>query len=389
MSTHKSGRFHWRRLVNDIHLWMGIGSGLILFVVCLSGTLYAFRAEVERLLEPDKYRVEVAENAGRMSTEDLFAQISRQTGGMITSVSIPSAPNEAYKVRIKKNEEERRGSTYYVNPYTAEIIGGSDGPASAFFSTVFRLHRWLLMERATGRIIVGTATVIFVFIIISGYLLWIPRKLKLLRQSLTIKTTGNWKRVNYDLHNSLGFYAGIFLLVMALSGLCWSFEWYRDALGGVLGTKVFGSRGQAEVVSKVDENAFPLSVEEVLLKSNEQLPYPGDYVVYLPDTADAPVTVRKYRSASFAGLTAYDLLKLDQYSGEVLHQDIYAERPLNEKISTMIKPIHTGEIFGTFSKIIYFMASLIGTSLPVTGVMIWVNKLKKKRRKSRKPSMAS
>jgi len=377
-----------RKLINDLHLWMGIGSGIILFIVCLTGTIYAFRTEIEQVIEPDKYRVEV--QGERMAAAELITELEQQSGGKIDMISIPHAPDAPYKLRIKRPDEEGRGTTYFVNPYTAEIKGTTDSPSSDFFMTVFRLHRWLLMERSVGRVVVGIATVIFVFIIISGMVLWWPKKLKHLKQSLTVKTSANWKRINHDLHNSLGFYASILLMVMALSGLCWSFEWYRDGLGAVLGTKVFGSRGSSEaLVSTVSENAVPVSITEVLNKSQEILPYDGDYTIYLPKESSDLITLRKYRPASFSGLKAYDMLLLDQYSGKLLFTDIYAERPLNEKISTMIKPIHTGEIFGTFSKILYFIASLIGTSLPITGVFIWINKLKKKRKKKQRKTVSA
>jgi len=369
---------------------MGIASGIILFVVCLTGTMYAFRAEIEQLIEPDKYRVEAPADAERMSAEDIFVRLQQQTGGKATSISLPYSVEEPYKVTIRQAEEEGRGTTYFVNPYTAEIQGTTDSPSSEFFMTVFKLHRWILLERSVGRVVVGIATVIFVFIIFSGMVLWWPKKFKHLKQSLSIKTSANWKRINHDLHNSLGFYASLLLLVMALSGLCWSFEWYRDGLGAVLGTKVFGSRGSSEeVVSTITEDAMPVSISEVVNKGNDVLPYAGDYSISYPEQPEGTISIRKYRPASFSGLTAYDLLLLDQYSGEVLFTDIYSERPFNEKISTMIKPIHTGEIFGTFSKILYFIASLIGTSLPITGVLIWINKLKKTRKKGQKQTASA
>lgn len=356
-----------------------VGSSFLSFVL-LTGTIYAFRTEIEQLPEPEKHRVEV--QGERMPADKIVAAFQQQKGGQVNMVSIPHAPDAPYELRAKKPGEEGRGTTYRVNPYTAEIEGDTQSSSSDFFITVFRLHRWLLMDRSIGRVIVGIATIIFVFIIISGMVLWWPKKLKHLKQSLTVKTSPNWKRINHDLHNSLGFYASILLMVMALSGLCWSFEWYRDGLGAVMGTKVFGSRGSSEeLVSAVSENAMPVSVSEVLSTSEQALPYDGDYTLYLPQEADDVITVRKYRPASFFGITSYDMLLLGHYSGKVLFTDIYAERPLNERISTMIKPIHTGEIFGTFSKILYFIASLIGTSLPITGVFIWVNKLKKKRKK--------
>ncbi|WKN33297.1 PepSY-associated TM helix domain-containing protein [Porifericola rhodea] len=373
-----------RKLFNDIHLWLGVGSGLILFLVCLSGTIYTFRAEVESMLEPEKEKVAFVEGQERMSTEAIVEKLQQNPGGLVSSVTIPHAKDAAYKVSIKENPKERRGTTYYVNPYTAEVQGSTDGPATGFFMSMFRLHRWLLMEQSTGRIIVGVATIIFVFLVISGLILWLPKKLKYIRQGLLIKTSANWKRVNHDLHNTLGFYASILLFVMAITGLCWSFGWYRDGLSQVLGTRVFGQRGGDKVTSTVVENASALSIAELIQKSESVLNYEGDYTISIPNSADAAVSIRKSKPKGFFSLYAYDKIELDQYSGEVLKAELYAEKPLNEKIAASIKPIHTGEIFGTFSKILYFLACLIGTSLPVTGIIIWLNKLKKKAKKKQK-----
>src|SRR5690606_40397849 len=66
--------------------------------------------------------------------------------------------------------------------------------------------------------------IIFTFLIFSGLILWLPKKLRAWKQGFKIKLSANWKRINHDLHNTLGFYSFILLLVMSLTGLCWSFE---------------------------------------------------------------------------------------------------------------------------------------------------------------------
>ncbi|MDF9800773.1 putative iron-regulated membrane protein [Catalinimonas alkaloidigena] len=378
-----SGWKRTRKLFNDIHLWMGIGSGLILFLVCLSGTIYTFREEVEMLIEPEKYSIDVPEDAEPMTAEAIIEQLQQQPGGIIASISIPHAEDEPYAVSIKKSEEERRGTTYFVNPYTATVLGTSDSPAAGFFMFMFRLHRWLLLDSAIGRPIVGVATLIFVFLILSGLVIWVPQKVKSWKQGLKIKWNANWKRINHDLHNSLGLYSSILLLIMALTGLCWSFEWYRDGLGEVLGTQVFGRRGGGgEPLSSTlpVQNATPLTVAELMHISNETLPYKGDHQISLPKDSVGTVSISKHKTGFFAP-SATDRLQLDQYSGEVLASEIFAEKPFNERIAASIKPLHMGYVYGTFSKIIYFVACLVATSLPITGVIIWINKLKKKAKK--------
>lgn len=374
-------KFSWRKLFNDIHLWLGIGSGLILFFVCLSGTIYAFRSEIEELLEPGKYHVDADENKEWLSAEVVMESVQQEVGGKVAYIEIPHDKDKPYKVNIKISEEDRRGTTYFVDPYTAAIKGTSEGPASAFFMFVFRLHRWLLLDTEVGRPIVGVATIIFTFLVLTGLVLWWPKKLRNWKQGFKIKTEANWKRINHDLHNTFGFYAFLLLLVMALTGLCWSFGWYREALSGVIGAEVFGGRNQERVASTPPgENASSLSVSEFIRLADKILPYQGGYRISLPDSPEASVTISKNRTGFFA-VSASDKIQFDQYSGKPLDIEKFADKPLNVQIASTIKPLHTGEIFGLFSKILYFIACLIATSLPVTGTIIWINKLKKKSKK--------
>ena len=374
-------QFSWRKLFNDIHLWMGIASGIILFLVCLSGTLYTFRTEVEEMLEPSKYQVELPEGAKRLTVEEMVTSVRQELGGSVAYVEIPEDESRAYTLNIKKSPEERRGTRYLVNPYTAEVLGSSEGPATGFFMTMFRLHRWLLMDSSVGGIIVGSATIVFAFLLLTGLVLWWPKKLKHWKQGLKVKTNGNWKRLNHDLHNSLGFYAFLLLLVMSLTGLCWSFNWYRSGLSTVLGAEVFGGRREKPMLSDTSAvGGATLSVADFIALANQEFPYSGDVRVVLPASAEGAVVINKYETGFFAPSVS-DEVQFDQYNGAVLKVERFSEKPLNAQIASSIKPLHTGEIFGTFSKILYFFACLIATSLPITGTIIWINKLRKKAKK--------
>lgn len=126
-------------------------------------------------------------------------------GGRVQSIEVPHDSQTPYRIIIKKSQEERRGTLYFVDPYTGQLLVTAAGPAFEFFMTMFRLHRWLLLDSETGRPIVGVATLIFVLLLMSGLVLWFPKKLKSWKQGLRIKAGAKWKRVNNDLHNTLGF----------------------------------------------------------------------------------------------------------------------------------------------------------------------------------------
>ena len=373
-----------RSAFRTLHLWMGLGSGIVIFIVCLSGTIYTFRAEIERWVEPEKYYASGIDGKSIMTADSLIAKMERNINGKLTSVMVPGDKSMNWQIGIKKNsndpaaEDAPKSKTYFVNPYTAEIVGEPGGSASEFFGTVMKLHRWLLLGDSTGRIIVGIATLIMFFMVLTGLILWFPAKIRNIKQGLKIKTSANWKRLNHDLHNTLGFYSFILLLIMTLTGLCWSFEWYRNGLSSVLGSKVFKGRTEKPMLSneKMSANG-QISAAILLSEANRHFSYEGNSRLSIPEDGKGVITVTK-SATGFFSVAGTDRIQFDRFTGEVVNLESFKDKPMNARIADSIKVIHTGEIFGTASKIIYFLACLIATSLPVTGTMIWLNKWKKK-----------
>lgn len=407
-----------RSLLNTIHLWLGVGSGLIIFVVCLTGTVYTFSSEIQKLTDSHIHKVQVPQNATRLATETIIEKVLTSVkGGVVQSVVIPSDANASYQVvvgaadkgegkkndggekkteakkegEVKKRGEAKkgaeskapagraRGTTYFVDPYTGAILGTGETSSSEFFMVMFRMHRWLSLDMEIGRPIVGVATIIFAILIITGMVIWFPKKVKNWRQGLKVKTDGNWKRLNHDLHNALGFYSAIFLLIMALTGLTWSFQWYKEVYVNMFSSKTKEAKPK-ELFSTPGESKA--SIERYMLAAGEVLPYEGDYRINLPRDSAGVVTVTKTGSGFFA-TSVGDRVTLDQYSAHVLATDIFADKPFGDQMVSSIKALHIGSFAGMFSKIIYFVTCLIGTSLPVTGVIIWINKLRKKKTKKK------
>lgn len=426
-------KYSFRKFSNDIHLWLGIASGLVLFVVCLTGTILTFEKEIVEWADADRYRVEAPAGAAAIPIDQLVTKTEAGLKGKVTGIEIPANPNAVYRFTVEekgakgdkaekgggsgaegkmrssgvnqtKGERAEKakagegkgkpeggpgaksgkgggggGKTYLVNPYNGDITGTTKSATAEFFSTMMGLHRWLLMQDSGGKIIVGAATIIFVFLVLSGIVLWWPIKLRNWKQGLQIKFSGNWKRINHDLHNTLGFYSFLVLLVMSLTGLCWSFEWYKKGLSDVLGDEVFKQRKEKPMASD------PLNagtVEKPMLASliataDQSFPYEGNYRLRFPADSAGSYVINKSRTGFFA-LTAADKIQFEQYTGAVLKTEKFSDKPFNQQVAGSVRSLHLGDIFGTFSKIIYFLACLFATSLPVTGTIIWINKLRKK-----------
>ncbi|WP_116125760.1 PepSY-associated TM helix domain-containing protein [Lewinella sp. IMCC34183] len=368
----KKKSYTFRSLMNDLHLWLGLASGIILFLVCLSGTVLTFEHEIKAAgAEP----VTVTPEGEPRAVASLIELLETADYGTVTGVALPAEPTEPWSFTVKQDPGERRGRTVLVDPYTGAIHEAGESAYAGLFRSMFFLHRWLLLDTEVGRPIVGVATVIFLFLALSGLVLWFPRRLrwKNLRQGLRVKTDGSRKRLNHDLHNTLGFYACGLLIVMCLTGLCWSFEGYREGLSRVIGAKVF-DRGGPELPTLTGETA--VGPAGAIALAQAAFPYPGELNVSFPGAADEPYRIRKYDAASWSPVV-YDQLYLSA-SGTELARVNYADKSLGERIAGAIKPLHTGEIFGWWSKVLYFLACLIATSLPVTGTLIWWGKLRRR-----------
>lgn len=403
-----------RKFFNDIHLWTGLISGIVVIAVCFSGTIYTYNTELTEWAASHLHRVEIPADAERLDPDQLLSVVAAIAGGTVNSVQISADPARTYRFIVRKDGEQSRfGITYYINPYTGELCGTSEEQSktrtAVFMRDMFSLHRWLFLDRiqepligelpnrTLGSYITGAATILFTLGVMTGLIIWFPQKLRTWRQGLRIKWKAGWKRINHDLHNTLAFYSLIFLFIMGITGPQWSFPWYREGLQKTLGTyreAPAGARGAGAQLggnephpnrSNQQQNAAEkqkapamLPITQLLAVTDGALPYKGDYSISL--SSNGPITVRKNRIGFFAP-AAGDEVKLNATTADIAEVIVFRERPLNERIAGSIKALHVGNIYGQFTKLLYFLACLIATSLPITGTMIWLNKMKKKRSK--------
>lgn len=368
-----------KKVFKKIHLWLSIPFGLIITLICFSGAMLVFEQEVMELSHKDLYRVRQSDGEP-IPVDRLLAKVALTLPDSVsvTGVSIPSDPGRAYQVNLSK---PRRASVY-VDQYTGEIKG--QGERAAFFTFMFRLHRWLLDSRKpgedvfVGRIVVGTGTLMFVFVLLSGAVIWVPRTAKALKNRLLISTGKGRKRFWYDLHVAGGMYALLFLLAMSLTGLTWSFAWYRTGFYkafGVATTPESGHNAYARESKKEkkpegrggQEKPAPFAhwqeVYEQLRRDNPQ------YKQITLSDGTASVSFRRPGNQR-----ASDRYTFNPRNGEITGTTLYKDSDRSGKIRGWIYSVHTGGWGGLFTRLLSFVAALIGASLPLTGYYLWIKR---------------
>ena len=401
-----------KKIFRKIHLWLSVPFGLIITLVCFSGAMLVFENEVNEWFRRDLYYVETVKESP-LPMDKLLEKVATTLPDSVsvTGVSISSDPGRAYQVSLSKP----RRASLYVDQYTGEVKGKSE--RSGFFMFMFRMHRWLLDSMNPGnegifwgKMIVGVSTLLLVFVLISGIVIWWPRTRKALKNSLKITATKGWKRFWYDLHVAGGMYALIFLLAMALTGLTWSFPWYRTAFYKVFGVEVQQRAAQGHEqksdaqkrdtklaahrekkregndVRKGERSGRPennhsdmYSVtspfvywQEIYDKLGRQNP---EYKQISISSGTASVSFNR-----FGNQRASDRYSFNTDNGEFTETSLYQHQDKSGKIRGWIYSVHVGNWGGMFTRILTFIAALLGAALPLTGYYLWIKRLIKVRK---------
>lgn len=264
------------KISHKIHLWLSVPFGIVITLICFSGSMLVFEPEITRAVRSDVYYVEEVKDTP-LPMEQLRSSVAGvlPEGVNITRVEISPDMERTYAFYLSKP----RRSIIYVDQYSGKVTGRHE--RLPFFISMIKLHRTLLVNPA-GKMIVGISTITFIIVLLTGVILWIPRARGKFRRSLPIKMRGGMKKFLKSLHVAGGIYVTLFLLLMALTGLTWSFEGYRQLAVGTLGLR---------------------------------------------------------------------------------QPTLYA--------------LHTGAIGGMTTRILWFIAALLGATLPLTGYYIWLRKMKK------------
>jgi uncharacterized iron-regulated membrane protein len=282
------------------------------------------------------------------------------------------------KVDNGKNAEGNqifRDDFFHINQYTGEILAERPNPLDGFFHNIYLLHCRLFLPSPYGKMIVGSATLIFVVIALSGVCLWLPANLrnsKAWTNGFLIRFRKRKNHLLYDLHKTLGFYALIPVLLMALTGLMWSFKWYSNGVRTIFNAQRVQYPPIKSPPKRPDAKRLPL--EFFAKKTDELVEQKGYRCFSIPEQEDNPIIVEEYWHRTLA--MEWNKIQFDQYTGEVLKFERFGDLPIGSKFISLFYQLHVGEILGLPTKIIYFLACLFATTLPITGVIIWLRKLK-------------
>lgn len=360
-----------------IHRWLGFISGLVVFIVSITGCIFCFQDEIQDAIY--SYRKVEIQSKPYIAPSVLKAEALKGYKGATASYIYYYGVDRPAGVLVS---DPKKGLLYvYMNPYTGKITH-TESPTTNFFIIVEYIHLYLLLPANIGGMVVGISVIVFVVLMITGIVLWWPKRKSDRKRSFTIKWNGRWRRVNYDLHNVLGFYATSVAIILAITGLSIAFDWMRE---GIYATANLGKAHPEEKVvfksdsllnGKIDTTQV---INKTFLAAKAASPKAEMFLIYDDAAKAGAIGVTAYAQA----LHYYesDSYTFDKYTGTLLNRTAHRQKSSGMKMNEMNYDIHVGQILGLLGKIIAFLVSLICASLPITGFIVWLGKRKKSKSK--------
>jgi sulfite reductase (NADPH) flavoprotein alpha-component len=315
--------------------------------------------------------------------------------GKVAAVTLSSDPSAAVHVRFARDAQGARPSSLYIDPYDAHVLGTPRG--EEFFATVRRLHRWLLIPgdaKGWGRQITGVAALGLIVMLISGLVLRWPRRASSVKMWLKPNLGLSGRGLHRSLHAVLGTWVLPIYLVMTVTGLTYSFDWYKDGAIWLL--------SRPSTVTAPMQLKSPKGVGAADVKPASDKPLPLDRVwsaflheqgsrfataqLTLPAGAGTVVRVRSWaRDVSHEG--ARDEFRIDAVTGRVVSSDIYADKTTGERLLANVLDIHRGSIFGWPGKLLFMLAAALMPLFVVTGFLLYLSR--RRHRRMSRPAIGS
>lgn len=377
-----------KKIVRNIHLWLGLFTGLILFLVCLSGALLSFTEEALNLVNK-KYLYVQKSDKKRSKIEDVIHNYeSANPEEKIFLINTYREENRSYDFfsATKTGQKDEKGNDLYgnykmvyANPYTSEIIRVDKGTLETIVILV-QIHTNLLAGKY-GNYVIKLCTFIFLIQLIAGLWLWFPKSDNAKRTAYKIKLNAGTKRLNYDLHRTIGFYTSGVLLVLVITGLIMAWRFIKDPLIDSLGGKselLEKQISQPQRLFNVADYSYNAIYEELITER----PLAQQVTFFMPESDT--ITVINGTTAdrpTFLNFETGKYFQFNRYNGKPTGGKDLKFHQKNSEIEAATLLIHMGFWGGITTKILTFIFGILGASLPVTGLLIWWGRNRKKNEK--------
>lgn len=372
------------------HLVAGVLAGAIILIMSVTGVLLTYEKQMVAWAD----RREVVAPAGRaaMPLGDLLARVAANAGARPVAIVLAAAPDAPAVATIGQR-------VVLVDPYDGSVLGDSAPRLRRFFRAVTDWHRWLAAageNRALGRAVTGFANLIFLFIVVSGLYLWMPRKwtLRHIRAVALFNGRLSGKARDFNWHNVIGLWSAIPLFLVVISATPISFPWANTLLFRSVGemppAPAAGGAPRAAAAAPVGnsvarESRSAVDTRNSIADAGDAVGTQGIDIAWQrarrqvdgwraitfrpPASPRAPLVFTIDRGT--AGQPQHrGTLTVDRQTGAVERWEPFATQSRGRRLRSVARFLHTGEVLGVAGQTVAGAASLGGAVLVWTGVAL-------------------
>lgn len=360
----------FRNLIFWLHLICGVSGGLVIFIMSITGVALTY--EKQMLRWADGFHIQPpSDQAQRLDPETLLTQARAKAGKLPSGALFRSDPGEPIRLYFGRE-------SFAVHPYTGDRLGEGAVGLRKFFRTMILWHRWLGQEgegRAVGKAITGACNLAFLFIVVSGFYLWWPKKWtwRLLQPVVFFRGGINGKARDFNWHNVFGLWSAVPLFLVVGTATFFSYSWTGDILYALSGeerpqsssARGGESGGRQKAAAAVNFEGL----NALWAKAAASAPGWKSLTLRLSERPGAPVTFLLDRGNG-ARPDLRSTLVLDRKSGAVVRSETPADIGPARNARSWIRWIHTGEAGGIVGQTLAGVASLAACMLVYTGWML-------------------
>ena len=374
----------FRKTIFWLHLACGVSAGVVVLMMSVTGVVLTYERQAQ-VWEDHSYYAEPETGQLMLTADQLIAASRNLEGFEASSLMLNSDPTAPVVLR------QGRSQTQYLNPYSGQAYNPHSDTWSAFFSTVRGWHRWFNMtgdNRSSARIVTGAANLMFLFLVLSGIYLWLPKiyaQAALRARVWFNASNSNANARNFNWHHVFGFWAALPLVVIISTATVFNYTWANNLVYQLAGEEPPVRGGSASVEAP---NPAPVS----------RLPY-ADLVdtakTYSEDWRTITLAIPA-AEANSANLTLDEgdggqpqkrhVLTLDVSGGEVIKWAPFTGQSAGAQARRWVRFLHTGEALGLTGQTIAGIASFAAILMVWTGLALalrrflrWLTKLRKTR----------
>jgi uncharacterized iron-regulated membrane protein len=361
----------FRKTLFWLHLTAGVTAGIVILLMSATGVLLAFERQMIAFAERD-LRASAADAARvPLPLSRIVAAATRAVpDGKPSNVIVRS--DRFAPVAVAFGRER----TIFVNPYTGAVLGDGARRVRGFFEANRSLHRWLLMKgeaRERGKAITGAANLAFLFIVLSGLVIWIPRRRTRtgFRNAMFFRRGLQGRARDFNWHHVFGIWAFLPLVAIVFSATVISYPWASRLVYRAFGSTPPKQQQPANERSggKLDLALLDRLSTAARSESTRVAPRWQSLSVRLPLSQEGPVTFA-LDEGNGARPDKRSQLMLDPQTARLVEHKTYAAQEAGQQARAWLRWIHTGEAGGILGQLVAMLASAAAVVLAYTGLAL-------------------